>query len=123
MYYKDNCTGVRSANFTLKIADILTFRDRIDYSLSQGWAPFVLTRSGGRPYKYDDGAAHYVCIIGFEEYTNAEGSLESYVIVSNCHWVGTVLGIYAIPLDEFYNKVDELFYYELPTAENSEVEQ
>jgi len=97
-------------------ADILTFRGRIDYSLSQGWAPFVLTRSGGRPYKYDDGAAHYVCIIGFEEYTNAEGSLESYVIVSNCHWVGTVLGIYAIPLDEFYNKVDELFYYQLPTA-------
>lgn len=92
-------------------ASVTEVKSKIEYSLSKGWAPFVLTRSGGRPYKYADGDAHYICIIGFNEFINSDGLLESYVIVSNCHWLGTVLGVYAIPLDEFYNKVSELFYY------------
>lgn len=86
-------------------------KSKIAFSLSKGWAPFVLTRAGGAPYKYDSGEAHYVCIIGLVEYVDTNNSLQSYVIVSNCHYTDKVLGIYAIPFDEFCDNISELFYY------------
>lgn len=57
-----------------------------------------------------EGGAHYICIIGYEEYT-VNNVTESFVIIANCHYDEDILGIYAIPLDEFCQKTDILYYY------------
>ena len=49
-----------------------------------------------------------ICIIGFKETSSTDG----YVIIANCHYHNNVLGIYAVPYSEFYDKIGEVYYYE-----------
>ena len=83
-------------------------KELIQDSLMNGWSPFVWTNTGGTPYKLGQGGGHYICIIGFEEISPTDG----YVIIANCHYHNNVLGIYAVPYSEFYEKIGEVYYYE-----------
>lgn len=81
----------------------------IESSLNCGFAPFFLTKRGGAPYKYESSATgHYVCIIGYDSITGT-------VWLSNCHYLNSISGIYAVSLNSLYNGNANGTYYNLDT--------
>ena len=76
----------------------------IQASISNDWAPFMLTDTGGAPYKIEyNGLSHYICIIGYDSISNT-------VLISNCHYSQSIGGLYAIPLSSIYNNITLLFH-------------
>ena len=98
-YYQNSVDGNKPSKDIVK--------QNIRGSLNAGWCPFFLTRAAGIPYRYSSDVgvgAHFICIVGYDPASEC-------VIISNCHFVDNVFGIYAIPFDDFYDALAILYWH------------
>jgi len=82
---------------------IQAFIETITNSFDTGFSPFFLTISAGAPYKYGSTGAHYIAIIGYDP-------ISECAIIENSHYIDTIYGIYAVPINYLYNNIEILYW-------------
>ena len=80
-------------------------KQKIRNSLNNGWTPFFLTDTAGKPYRRTGSGSHFICIVGYDSQSDC-------VIISNCHFSNQVFGIYTIPYSQFYQAIKCLYWQE-----------